>query len=285
MLLIYQWICRGGWMNNNNINTLIEKYYSWLKDKTVCKKINQWVEITAPYIDRNNDYIQMYLQKTNTGYLLTDDGETITGLKMEGLKLDSSKRQELLQMTLRGYGVQEKNGRLQITATSEDDFPVCKHSLVQAILAINDMFYVSSPHIVSLFFEDVRNWLEKSRIRYAERVSFKGLSHYSRSFDFLIPKSSNQPERLIKTINRPTKNSADSILVDWWDTKEIRPPKSKLYAFVNDIKNNVSEPNNQFDNSVYTHSAVGKVLSALKQYDIHPVLWSKKEQIKEELAA
>ena len=269
----------------NNVNVLIERYYTWLKKKTTFKNINKWVEITAPYLDRNNDYIQMYVKKTNTGYLLTDDGETIAGLKMEGLKLDKPKRRELLQMTVRGYGVQEENGQLQITATDEEDFPVCKHSLVQAMLAVNDMFYMSSPHVASLFFEDVRNWLEKSNIRYSERVPFKGLSPYDRIFDFLIPKSSKQPERLIKTINHPTKNSADSIIMDWQDTKEIRPQKCKLYAFINDSRKNMPTLKNKMDSSLHTQPAVGKMSSALKQYDIHPVLWSKKDEIKEELAA
>ncbi len=265
----------------------MKQYYSWLKDRTVCKNINKWVEIIAPYLDRNNDYIQMYLKKTNTGYLLTDDGETLAGLKMEGLKLDNNypKRQELLQLTVRGYGVQEENGQLQITATDEEDFPVCKHSLVQAMLAVNDMFYMSSSYVTSLFFEDVRNWLEKSHIRYSERISFTGLSHYNRNFNFLIPKSSNQPERLIKTINHPAKHNADAIIMDWLDIKKTRPQKSKLYAFINDSKKNVSEPDNESNDVLNNQPAVGKMLSALKQYDIHPVLWSKKQQIKKELAA
>ncbi len=283
MLLIYQRF-KGGYLMNN-IDPLMEKYYSWLKKKTTFKNINTWVEITAPYLDRNNDYIQMYLKKTNTGYLLTDDGETITGLKMEGLKLDSLKRQELLQMTVRGYGVQEENGRLQITASGEEDFPICKHSLVQAMLAVNDMFYMSSSYVTSLFFEEVRDWLEKSYIRYSERISFTGLSHYNRNFNFLIPKSSNQPERLIKTINHPAKHSADAIIMDWLDIKETRPQKSKLYAFINDSKKNVSEPDNESNNALNTQPAVGKVSSALKQYGIHPVLWSKKEKTKQELVA
>ena len=69
----------------NDISQLIEQYYAWLKKKTSYKNINKWVEITAPYLDRNNDYIQMYLKKTDTGsYLLTDDGYTIAGLIQEG---------------------------------------------------------------------------------------------------------------------------------------------------------------------------------------------------------
>ena len=83
-----------------NITPLIDEYYSWLKDKTAWKTIDKWVEITAPYLDRNNDYIQNYLKKTEDGFLLTDDSATILGLKQEGCALDSPKRQDLLNLTL-----------------------------------------------------------------------------------------------------------------------------------------------------------------------------------------
>ena len=267
-----------------NISLLIDNYYSWLKDKTAWKNVNEWIEITSPYLDRNNDYIQIYLKKTNNKYLLTDDGETISGLKQEGCNLDSPKRRELLQLTLRGYGVSEDSGHLKIKAESFEDFPLSKHSLVQAILAVNDMFYMTSAHIISLFFEDVRNWLNEYEIRYTERIPFKGQSNYTRNFDFLIPKSQKQPERLIKTINNPIKTSADSIIIDWLDTKDMRPKESKLYTFINDNKRKESRLTDKVD-SEQGSSSIGKVFEALKQYEINPVLWSNRDRVKNELAA
>lgn len=250
----------------NDINLLMDKYYSWLKDKTVWKQLKDWVEITAPYLDRNNDYIQIYLKKEDEGYLLTDGGSTITGLIQEGCSIDTPKRQKLLQLTLNGYGVAENNGALQVKATP-DNFALRKHFLLQAILAVNDMFYLAEPYVASLFFEDVRDWLNLSDIRYSEHISFIGRSGYARKFDFLITKSSKAPERIIKTINNPVRNSADSIIVDWVDTKEVRLENSKAYAFINDCERNVSS----------------NVLDALNNYDINPVLWSHREDIKPEL--
>ena len=57
----------------NGIHGLIENYYKLLQDKTVWKEINEWAEITTPYLDRHNDYIQIYLKKDGNDYLLTDD--------------------------------------------------------------------------------------------------------------------------------------------------------------------------------------------------------------------
>jgi hypothetical protein len=67
-----------------------------------------------------------------------DCGEAvITGLAQEGYLLNSLKRKKLLSVILNGYGVTEKNGELQINATP-DNFALRKHSLLQAILALNE---------------------------------------------------------------------------------------------------------------------------------------------------
>ena len=69
------------------IDELMDRYYSWLRDKTAWKKLDKWTEITAPYLDRNNDYLQVYLTKADDGYFLTDDGATIDGLLPKAARL------------------------------------------------------------------------------------------------------------------------------------------------------------------------------------------------------
>ena len=51
------------------------------------------VEITTPYLDRNNDYLQIYAQRAGFVFL-TDDGLTIGDLEQTGA-LNSPKRQDL----------------------------------------------------------------------------------------------------------------------------------------------------------------------------------------------
>lgn len=85
-----------------DIHKLIDDYWAWLKDKTQLRKVEQWVEITTPYLDRHNDYILIYARPRNGGYILTDDGYTIEDLEQTGCKLDTAKRQDLLKMTLNG---------------------------------------------------------------------------------------------------------------------------------------------------------------------------------------
>ena len=169
------------------IRNLVEQYTLWLKDKTTLKKVSdKWVRITSPLLDRHNDCIQIYARKEDGGYILTDDGYIIEDLLNSGCKLDSPKRKELLKMTLAGFGVREHGNILEIQATREN-FPLKKHSLLQAMLAVNDLFYLASPMVASLFYEDVMAWFDLMEIRYTPNVKFTGKSGYDHMFDFAIP--------------------------------------------------------------------------------------------------
>jgi hypothetical protein len=94
------------------------------------------------------DYLQIYAQRNNGGYILTDDGYVLQDLLSSGCALDSTKRQALLKMTLSGFGVRLEDGRLEVKA-SPDNFALRKHNLVQAMLAVNDLFFVASPVVSS----------------------------------------------------------------------------------------------------------------------------------------
>lgn len=252
----------------DEIQKLIDQYLKWLKDKTTLHQVNEWVVITTPYLDRHNDYIQIYAKKRDGGYILTDDGYTIEDLEQSGCKLQSPKRQELLKMTLNGFGVHLDNGALQIQ-TSPDNFALKKHNLVQAILAVNDMFYLAVPIVARLFYEDVVNWLDLHEIRYTPKVKFTGKSGYDHLFNFVIPKSRRQPERILQAITRPSRDTAQALAFAWIDTKEVRPPDSRAYAMLNDTKQAVSQA----------------VMDALRNYDVTPIPWSRREDVREELAA
>ena len=251
-----------------DIQRLLDAYHAWLKDKTALRQIDQWIEITTPYLDRHNDYIQIYARKANGGYVLTDDGYTLNDLEQSGCKLQSPKRQELLKMTLNGFGVHLHDNALEVHA-SPDNFALRKHNLVQAMLAVNDMFYLAVPMVASLFYEDVVVWLDVHDIRYTPKVKFTGKTGYDHLFDFVIPKSRRQPERIIQTINRPNRDTAQAVVLSWIDTKEVRSADSRAYALLNDSEQTVSS----------------NVLDALRIYDVRPVPWSQRESIREELAA
>ena len=252
----------------NEIQALLDQYIAWLKDKTALRQIKDCIEITTPYLDRHNDYIQIYVRRENESYILTDDGYTIEDLKRSGCELESKKRKDLLTMTLNGFGAKLEENALVIHASSEN-FPLRKHNLLQAMLAVNDLFYLAVPMVASLFLEDVTSWLNLNDIRYTPKIKFTGKSGYDHLFDFVIPASRKQPERILQTINRPSRETAQRVAFSWIDTKEVRPDNSRAYAFLNDSE----------------HVPSASVIDALKNYDVNPVLWSRRNEVSEELAA
>ncbi len=253
---------------NQDVQVLMDRYSAWLKDRTILREVGEYVEITTPYLDRHNDYLQIYAKPVNGGFVLTDDGYVLDDLELSGFSIGSRKRQEIILTMLNGFGVRINEQALEVEA-SFDNFSVRKHNLVQAMLAVNDLFWLSSPAVASLFQEDAAAWLDLSGVRYTPSVKFRGRSGYDHRFDFVIPKSKAQPERLVRTINRPNRDHAQGLVFSWVDTKETRSSDARAYAFLNDSGQRVSE----------------SILDAMHNYDIRPVPWSTRDDALEELTA
>jgi hypothetical protein len=251
-----------------NTENLVDQYFSWLKSKTAWREINGWTEITTPYLDRHNDYIQIYLRQNGDEWELTDDGETLTDLIQSGCELDTPRLKALLQTTLNEFGMHLANGAITVK-TKQDSFALRQHNLIQAILAVNDLFYLARASVESFFFEDVALWMDDSDIRYTQRVKFSGRTGYDHLFDFVVPKSKKEPERILRVVNNPAKDQANAAILSWVDTKEARPSNSVAYAVLNDKERIIPDG----------------VVEALKNYDITPLPWSQRDEFRERLAA
>jgi hypothetical protein len=100
-------------------------------------------------------------------------------------------------------------------------------------------------------------------------VKFTGISGYDHLFNFVIPKSRKQPERIVQAINRPTRETALSLINAWNDTRQTRPPESKAFAMLNDSEQPVSS----------------SVVEAFRNYQIRPVPWGERAEVVSQLAA
>jgi hypothetical protein len=251
-----------------DIEELLGKYRIWLQDKTAIREVGDWIEITTPFLDRHNDCIQIYARRDGGAWLLTDDGYTIADLEASGCSIPpSGKRRFILDNTLRGFGVTLGEHELTVRAT-DAEFAFKKHNLIQAILGAGDLFYLSRSKVISIFFEDVKQWMDERDIRYTPNIQLTGKSGYDHRFDFVLPHSRTSPERLIKLLNVPTRNTAEAAIFSCLDVQATREVESISYAFVNDGRDLHAD-----------------VTSAFDQYSIKTVLWSRREEVVEELAA
>ena len=113
--------------------------------------------MTTPFLDRHNDHLQVYATRQNGNITLSDDGYILSDLRTSGLDLDTPKRKTILDSVLKGLGVKTEKGQLFVEASAAN-LGQRLHSLVQAMLAINDMFVMAQPRVASFFFEDVRSF-------------------------------------------------------------------------------------------------------------------------------
>ena len=172
-------------------------------------------------------------------------------------------------MTLNGFGVRRgANDDLSIIA-SETNFGLKKHNLIQAMLAIGDMFYLARPTVQSIFFEDVRKWMDARNIRYTPSVKLTGKSGYDHYIDFIIPRSDKQPERLVQLMNNPNKDRTEAVCFSWIEVRHTRPVETAAYAIINDTMRDVP----------------AVVREALIAYNVNPVLFSRRSGVEAELAA
>lgn len=247
---------------------LVAAYADWLRGQTHVQDVDDFCEMTTPFLDRHNDHLQLYVQKTPNGLLLTDDGYTIRDLRANGCELASEKRKETLNQILNGFGVRLIGDELQ-TEAQLSSFPQKKHNLLQAMMAVGDLFVLASPMVTNLFYEDVEQFLQANEIRYTPSVKFTGKSGFDHRFDFVIPASRKRPERVLRALNRPDKDHASSLIFSWEDIRGVRSADARAFAMLNDSEHTVSPD----------------ILGALTQYAIEPVLWTQRQRHLSELTA
>ena len=115
----------------------MDDYFAWLKSEITFDKIGEYYEITAPYLDNANDYIQLYVKQVDNEIFFTDDSATLQKLKMQGFKMTTS-RKEYLQSILMQYGVTLEGNEL-IAHVPINGFAQKKYLFIQAMLRIEDM--------------------------------------------------------------------------------------------------------------------------------------------------
>lgn len=247
---------------------LVESYVSWLRDRITVTDLNGVCEITTPFLDRHNDRMQIYVVPSNGALRITDDACILGDLESSGFTLSTPKRQNMLHEILNGFGVETKDGELFVEASIEN-FPYKKHSLVQAMLAVNDMFMTAQPHVATLFLQDVAHFLDEHEVRYSPNVEFTGKTGFVHKFDFLIPKSRTAPERLLRAINSPGRDTATSLLFSWTDTRGVRAKDSQFLVLLNDSEKTPSQD----------------LLAAFQHYDVETIAWSDRERFAPTLVA
>ncbi len=243
-----------------NIQKYIDNYILWLKSEITYTEIGEYCEINTPFLDNNNDYLQIYVKQDGNEIYFTDDGATLNELELGGLKLTSGRKQQLTYI-LNQYGVHLDGYELVLKAPA-NEFARKKHAFIQCLLKVNDMYMLSRTRISSIFLDDVMGFFEQREIYPVENVQFTGISGFYHNYDFVLQKTKNNPERICLAVNNASKATIGNIIFSWNDTKPSRKNgDSQLIVLMND------------------QNTIGKgAEDAFESYAIKGIPWSKREE-------
>ncbi|MGA3168135.1 MAG: DUF1828 domain-containing protein, partial [Terriglobia bacterium] len=131
-------------MKRDECQRLIDSYVDLLRQGLSVEEVGEACELTTPFLDRHNDHLQVYAIRHNGNIVLSDDGYILSDLRTSGLEVDTPKRKMVLDGVLNGLGVRVENNQLIVEASTKN-LGQRLHSLVQAMLAVNDMFVMAQP--------------------------------------------------------------------------------------------------------------------------------------------
>jgi hypothetical protein len=187
---------------------------------------------------------------------------------MSGFEISSPKREQILKTTLNGFGVHLGESNELFVDSDMASVGQKKHYLLQAILAVNDMFNLAQETVHSLFKEDVESFLKANDAVFSKDIKVTGKSGFDHNIDFLIPSMRGHRERLVKAINSPKKDPMMSAIWAFTDIGQVRETPTKQLVIYNDTDRTVS----------------ADVIGALRNYQISPVPWSKRSEYVGEFA-
>ncbi|MCW5199371.1 DUF1828 domain-containing protein [Desulfobulbus sp. F1] len=248
-----------------NAQNLVKEYYEWLQKNTeVSSDVkSEWSVITTPFVGVFNDLIEIFIKIKDEKVFLSDDGCTISNLNEIGVDISRSRnRKKIFDNILANFGIKEVEGELQVECSVEN-FPQKKHSFLEALIGLNDMFVLSKPNVSSVFKDDVDEYLEKIGIIYTKDFKFTGISGIDFTFDFLISERKN--EKIIRAINQINKTTLTTFLYAWGDVSEKRRKVSKknisAFAIINDGNKSIQK----------------EFLEAIRIEKADYILWSEKD--------
>lgn len=248
---------------------LSELYVKWNKENIQIENHGDFVEIITPFVDNHHDFIHVVMFYHNGQIILSDDGFTINELELYEIDYKkSSKRTEFLTQTLNSFGVKMSDAsELFIEVDSLGNYPKKLFNFLQCIVRISDMLLTNRNTVANIFFDEVYNLFDNYDIPFSQEIGITGKTGNSNQFDFLIPRMKMKREKLIKTVNKPTKDSYKAPLLSFLDIKDYRQ-NTDFVVIANDNNHKVNE----------------KFLTSLRNHEIKVLQWSEKDTWIKELA-
>lgn len=217
-----------------DVKSLVDEYIDFLKHNITYKQVERGYEITTPFLDEKNDWIQLYISEVNgEEIILSDGGACLSYWEDLGINL-TPKRSEQLHNILKTFGVNLSYDNCLTTRCTVKDFAKKKHALLQAIIKVNDLSTTAQTRTTIDFSKDVSDYFDKNEIYYMENISIIGKTGFVHTYDFSLSRTKAFNERFCKTLNKLNRANVVNTLFGWQETREQRKGSCDLIVFANE---------------------------------------------------
>lgn len=233
-------------MSNLNAKVLKDSYISWLTEEFVYTDLDKgFVSISTPFIDSDFDSISLYAQFLNNDVIkLTDMGYTIFNLESHGVDINRKfkTRFTILEQITNDFGINFDYGKSNSLSLKTDlkNFAKAKNRLLQAIMRVNDLEYLSNNKVKTSFNEMVSQLLIDNDINFTPNIEIPVKGIVSPHFDFGIP-NNKEGEHLIRTSARPY--DINQAKVFNYDVHRVQTTERKVGRFTLLINDSVNGDN------------------------------------------
>ena len=179
-------------------------------------------------MDRNSDYIQLYVRQSPAGiFTIYDDQDTLHDLQSCGCEFTPARKAMLEYLTRRAGISIENTGNLTVSC-AEAELAQKKHDLIQTILTVNDMFY--SYDTATCFNNVIAKLLVDKDVPFVSDYKIEGASGLDNFFDIIIPASRQGNERFIFINNCVSETSINNIVYLCRDIMPTPRPGKRMFC-------------------------------------------------------
>lgn len=249
-------------MDIGRVESIIDGYVEWWRRGIEVYPAGDGARIVSPMLDRHNDHMSMYLadDPETGGYVLTDLGATIGDLAASGCDvLASEPRTRKLDSITSGFGLSREGEELYRKTNSSGLFQSMSF-LMQGMATVDDLFFTVSDQKRSFFLDDIAAWFWNRGTPVVPNVRIEGRSGFETRFDFVIPKTHREEERLVKAIGNPSRGSIENALFGFGDIRDERPESTWLIIM------NLSGKRKD-------EGKIAELENACSRYGARPIVW------------
>ena len=119
-------------------SNMVYSYCRWLESVITQSDIGGWLEISTPFLDCDNDCIQVYVKIESDKIILSDLSDTIKHLKFSGKDISEEHFKRCLEITTHRFRIKCNVDYELYVRTTLDKFPQKFNDLVQCIVAVSN---------------------------------------------------------------------------------------------------------------------------------------------------